>query len=255
MHEPSRSTSDQSLFPSLYHAHHGLHAQDIPFWLEISGRYPAPVLELGCGTGRVLIPLALQGKWIVGLDNDFDMLHLLKENLLKFPLAQAHILQADFTAFHLSAQFGLVLLTCNTYSTLTMDERQALLRCVFDHLSPGGVFVASMPNPFLLKHLPRRAEPEVEAAFPHPEDGEPVQVSSGWVRNRDRFTVHWHYDHLFPDGKVERLSTQVTHYLTPVEQYCQESESAGFSSLTCLGDYDGSEFSPTAPQLILLASR
>ncbi len=58
------------------------------------------------------------------------------------------------------------------------------------------------------------------------------------------FTFQWHYDHLFPDGKVERLSTQVTHYLTPVEQHSQEFVSAGFSELTCLGDYDGSEYSP-----------
>jgi hypothetical protein len=112
-----------------------------------------------------------------------------------------------------------------------------------------------MPNPLMLKHLPRSVEPEVEEVFPHPVDGEPVQVSSGWLRSQDRFTVHWHYDHLFPDGKVERLSAQVTHHLTPIEQHRQEFESAGFSDLVFLGDYDGSEFSPTAPQLILLANR
>ena len=202
----------------------------------------------------MLVPLALEGKRVVGLDNDFEMLRLLRENLLKNPLAQADILQADFTAFHLSIQFGLILLTCNTYSTLNGGERQRLLRCVNEQLSPGGAFATSLPNPRLLEHLPSSAEPEVEEAFPHPSDGEPVQVSSGWVRSEDRFTVHWHYDHLFPDGKVERLSTQVTHYLTPVEQHRQEIQAAGFSELTCLGDYAGSEFSPIAPQLILLAS-
>jgi SAM-dependent methyltransferase len=255
MHEPSRSTIDQSGFASLYHAHHSAHPEDIPFWLDLSKRYPALTLELGCGTGRVLIPLALQGKKIIGLDNDFDMLRVLQANMLKYPPVEVDILQADFCAFRFSVQFGLILLTCNTYSTLTGNERQALLGCIFEHLSPGGAFVASMPNPQLLKHLPRRAEPEVEEVFTHPGDGEPVQVSSGWVRSRDSFTVHWHYDHLFPDGRVERLSTQVTHHLAPVEQYRQEIEAAGFGELTCLGDYDGSEFSPSAPQLILQAKR
>ena len=255
MHEPSRSTFDQSMFPSLYHAHHSLHPEDIPFWLELSRQYPAPVLELGCGSGRVLIPLALERKGIVGIDHDFDMLRVLRENLARHPQARAELIQADFTMFHLFAKFGLVLLTCNTYSTLTTEERQALLRTVFSHLSPGGAFATSMPNPALLNHLPRRAEPEVEEIFRHPIDGEPVQVSSGWVRNRDSFTVHWHYDHLFPDGTTERLSTQVKHYLTPLEQHRQEFEAAGFNQLNCLGDYDGSEFSPAAAQLILIGHR
>jgi SAM-dependent methyltransferase len=253
MHEPSRSTLDQSIFPSLYNAHHSLHAEDIPFWLDLSRRYEAPVLELGCGTGRVLIPLALEGKWAVGLDNDFAMLRLLRKNLAKYPLAKAEAVQADFSAFHLAAQFGLILLPCNTYSTLTGETRQAVLRGVLDHLSPGGAFVVSMPNPQLLRHLPRSAEPEVEEIFAHPTDGEPVQVSSGWVRSQESLTFLWHYDHLFPDGKVERLSTKVTHYLTSLEQHRQEFEAAGFCDLTCLGDYDGSENSPAAPQLILLA--
>ena len=255
MHEPSRSTFNQSKFAHLYHAHHSLHAEDIPFWLDLSRRYPTPVLELGCGTGRVLIPLALEGKRIIGLDNDIDMLRVLQENLLKCPLTRVDVVQADFCAFHLSDRFGLILLSCNTYSTLTGDERQAILRCVFDHLSPGGAFVTSMPNPLLLRHLPHSSEPELEEVFPHPVDGEPVQVSSGWVRSRDSFTVHWHYDHLFPDGQVERLSAQVMHYLTPVEIHRQEFLAAGFRELTCLGDFDGSEISRTAPQLILLANR
>jgi SAM-dependent methyltransferase len=255
MHEPSRSTFDQSLFPSLYHAHHSLHTEDIPFWLDLSRRYPTPVLELGCGTGRVLIPLALEGSWAIGLDNDFAMLRALRKSLSQYPLARAEVVQADFSAFQLAIQFGLILLPCNTYSTLTGKTRQAVLRGVRAHLNPDGAFVTSLPNPQLLKHLPRSAEPEVEEVFAHPVDGEPVQVSSRWERSREIFTVYWHYDHLFPDGKVERLSKTVTHYLTPVEQHRQEFEAAGFSNLTCLGDYDSSEYSPSAPQLILLANR
>ncbi len=132
MHEPSRSTFDQSLFPSLYHAHHSLHAEDIPFWLDLSRRYPAPVLELGCGTGRVLIPLALEGKWAVGLDNDFDMLRLVAEKPGSNPAHKGGVwYRRIFAPFHLATQFGLILLPCNTYSTLTGEARQAVLQpCV-----------------------------------------------------------------------------------------------------------------------------
>jgi len=255
MHEPSRSTINQSMFPRLYHAHHSLHPEDIPFWLDLSRQYPTPALELGCGTGRVLIPIAQTGKKIVGIDNDFEMLRVLGDNLAKNSVSQAETLQADFTAFHLAVKFGLILLTCNTYSSLSAGQRQALLRCVINHLKPGGAFVTSMPNPARLRRLPRRSEAEVEEVFPHPVDGEPVQVSSGWTRDENSFTVHWHYDHLFPDGRVERVSAQATHFLTPVEQHLKEFSSAGFDGTTCLGDYDGSDFSPSSPFLILLAKR
>jgi len=255
MHEPSRSTTDQSMFPSLYHAHHSLHAEDIPFWLDLARQYPAPALELGCGTGRVFIPIAQTGGKIIGLDNDFEMLRVLSANLAKNSVSQAETLQADFTAFHFAIKFGLILLTCNTYSSLGAGQRQALLCCVISHLKAGGAFVTSMPNPALLRHLPRRSEPEVEEVFPHPIDGEPVQVSSGWTRDKNNFTVQWHYDHLFPDGRVERVSAQATHYLTSAEQHRKEFGSAGFNGITCLGDYDGSDFSPSSPQLILLARR
>ena len=243
------------MFPILYHAHHSLHPQDIPFWLGLSQKYPAPQLELGCGTGRVLIPLAEAGKTIVGLDNDPDMLHVLNKNLAGSPHARPSIVQADFTAFRFAVDFNLILLTCNTYSTIEPDTRAAFMRLVRDHLSSNGIFATSMPNPLLLKQLPPYADPEVEEVFPHPADGEPVQVSSGWERDRDSVVIHWHYDHLFSDGRVERLSAHVKHYLTTLDQHRQEFKAAGFSALTCLGDYDNSPFSPRSPHLILLAHR
>ena len=243
------------MFPILYHAHHSLHPEDIPFWLGLAQKYPAPVLELGCGSGRLLIPLALEGIAIFGCDNDFEMLRVLSNNLSESPRARANIFQADFTALHLAIQFGLIFLPCNTYSTLTTEQRQALLKRVFAHLLPGGAFAVSLPNPARLKRLPRRAEAEIEEVFAHPIDKEPVQVSSAWLREQDCFTVLWHYDHLFPDGTVERLTAQVKHYLTPVAQLCQELKAAGFLEPALIGDYDGAAYSASSAQLILIAKR
>ena len=243
------------MFPSLYHAHHSLHSEDIPFWLDLSRKYPSPLLELGCGTGRLLIPIANEGKTIIGLDNDLDMLRELYTNRVGSPHARPAVVQADFSAFRFAINFNLIFLACNTYSTINPDSRPAFLRLIRDHLSPEGLFVTSMPNPLLMKQLPRHADPEVEDVFQHPVDGEPVQVSSGWDRDQDSLTIHWHYDHLFSDGRVERLSVPVKHYLSSPEQHHQEFAAAGFSELSCLGDYDNSAFFPRSPQLILLAHR
>jgi hypothetical protein len=104
-----------------------------------------------------------------------------------------------------------------------------------------------------LKRLPRHSEPEIEESFPHPLDGEPVQVSSAWERLAQSLTITWHYDHLLPDGRVERVSTQVRHTLTPMETYLAELEAADLSLVECFGDFDRSPYTQEAPSLIFLA--
>jgi len=239
-------------FPALYHAHHSLHLEDLPFWLSLTRRFRGPVLELGCGTGRVLIPLAQAENEVYGLDNESGMLHVLKDNLSE-DINKAFFFQADFTAFRLAKRFGLVFLACNTYSTLTSPTRRRLLQRALDHLLPGGAFAASLPNPVLLNRLPGRADPEIEEIFAHPIDGEPVQASSEWKRDEQGFHLQWHYDHLYPQGEVERLSFAVTYSLTSAGEYRDEILAAGFSDLKLSGDFDGSDYTPRSPHLILLA--
>lgn len=241
------------MFPELYDAHHRLHNDDLPFWLDLARGQPGPILELGCGSGRVLIPLLQSGGAIVGMDYDAGMLAVLKAHLPAALRQQAALIQADFTRFRLERLFGLILMPCNTYSTLSLAGRRSMLGCVRQHLAPGGLFVASLPNPEWLRSLPGRSSAEVEEIFPHPLDGEPVQVSSAWRRTREEFILDWHYDHLKPDGTVERLTVQMRHALMAVAEYLDELRLAGFEAVQTLGGFDRSPLTADAPDLILLA--
>jgi SAM-dependent methyltransferase len=248
------SHSVYPMFPLLYHTHHSLHPEDLPFWLELAASHSAPLLELGCGTGRVLIPLAQAGHLTYGLDNDFGMLTFLRKHLPEDLHTQVRIFQADFASFHLAQPFGLIIMPCNTYGTLDNTTRQATLDRVGRHLLPDGLFAASLPNPEILKRLSTHAEAEVEEVFLHPLSGEPVQVSSAWERSKQDLVIAWHYDHLLPDGGVQRLSAQVRQYLHPAQIYLDEMQKAGFNSFTLYGDFDRSPYHRTSPQLIILAS-
>jgi hypothetical protein len=165
----------------------------------------------------------------------------------------ALIFCADMMAFWLERSFALVLLPCNTFSTLSASERVGMLRLVRAHLQPGGLFAASLANPVLLEALPAEGETEVEEVFYHPQDGHPIQVSSAWQRTQEIFTVLWHYDQLYPDGQVERLTVRQEHHLVLLETYQAEIERCGFASLTALGDFDRSPYTPKSSHLILLA--
>jgi SAM-dependent methyltransferase len=213
----------------------------------------SPLLELGCGSGRVLRHLAGTGQRAFGLDDQLDPLALLRRDWL---LDEAPpVFLADMGAFHLQAAFGLIFVPCNTFSTLDQRQRAATLACVFRHLRPGGAFVACLPNPISLRRVPSRGETEVEEAFPHPLDGSPVQVSSAWERGRRLFKLTWHYDHLLPDGAVERLSAHTAHWLVSREVYTGELARAGFSAITTWGDIDFTAYEQGSPQLILYARK
>lgn len=243
------------MFPILYHAHHAIYQEDFPFWNELASQQGDPILEMGCGTGRVLGHLASAGYKLYGLDKDFGMLVTLRGNLVPGLTGQTHTFAGDFTSFCLDLRFPLIIMPCNTYSTLSTRERQATLERVRQHLLPGGIFAASLPNLALLRILPQRSDPEIEDTFPHPLNGEPVQVSSSWERIQQRFTVYWYYDHLSPDGGVERLSTQVHHNLVSLQVYSTEISQAGLQVVNFYGDFKKNPYSNDSPLLIIVLER
>jgi hypothetical protein len=95
----------------------------------------------------------------------------------------------------------------------------------------------------------------VEEEFSHPVSGNPVQVSSEWHKNRKLFTLTWHYDHLLPDGVVERFSLETRHALQDVEAYQQEMAQAGLQVVEAWGDFEGSAYSKEAEYWVCVAKR
>ncbi len=239
------------MFPPIYHVHHGMYLEDLAFWKALAAQHGGPILELGCGTGRVMLPLLEGGYAVTGLDNDLDMLRFL---MPRIPAGGARrVFLADMAAYHLAQPFQLIIMPCNTLSTLAEEERQRVFACLRRHLSPGGVFAASLPNPAVLRAMPARGEEEIEEMLEHPETKGPLQVSSAWQRSKQAFTVTWHYDHLRPDGMVERLSVRVRHSLASLETYQAELRQAGLEIQALYGDFDQSAYTAESPDLILVA--
>ena len=190
-----------------------------------------------------------------GLDRDAEMLLYLKSTIPENLRRSVHIFQGDMRAYHLSRTFSLIILPCNTYSTLPVGGRTRTLDQVRRHLLPGGAFALSIPNPEYLQQLPRYAESEVEDIFTHPVDGEPVQVSSAWKRSEDHLNITWNYDHLLPDGNVDRLTFQVSQQIIPREVIQTEFQTAGLQITSTFGDFDRSRFLPDSMYLIITAQK
>lgn len=236
---------------SLYHSHHSRYLEDLPFWAEMAGQLGDPILELGCGTGRVLTSLQETGHQIFGMDHNYGMLSFLRNHHSHEATSTFHLFQGDLTQFHLARRFNLIYLPCNTYSTLSITERQAALNCIKKHLLPSGAFVLSVPNPELFHDLPRDSEPEVEETFVYPKTGEMVQVSSAWTQSAGEIIFSWYYDIISDNGQVKRVTLATRHLLTPAHDYLAEIESAGLQVAMKWGNFDGSPYSSDAPYFIV----
>jgi SAM-dependent methyltransferase len=242
------------MLPELIHAHHSRNLEDIPFWLELAARTGDPILELGCGTGRVLLTLAQAGYHTIGFDHDLSMLQFLNAHNELQMQPTPMLIASDICRFNLALHFPLVILPCNTLSTLGNDQRKACLGCIRRHLTSGGIFAVSVPNPQLLMGSPAWSAAEFEDEFIHPQTGNPVQVNSSWRRTKRTFKVTWIYDHLLPDGTVQRLTVETAHQMIPVDTYLENTRDAGLNVTEIYGDFDRSAYTADSPHLIIMAA-
>ena len=168
----------------LYDYHSPGLESDVEFYLEEARRAGSPVLELGAGTGRTLIPIARAGIDIVGLDLSPSMLAIARRKLAREDAStqnHATLVEGDMRDFTLNQRFPLVTIPYRAFLHITTpeDQRQALLN-IREHLVEGGRLVFNVFDPRLDLIVERltlhRAKLELVSEFDHPETGRHVLV-------------------------------------------------------------------------------
>lgn len=124
---------------------------EVDFYIDEALDADGPILELGCGTGRVLLPIARAGVEITGLDVAADLLGVLREKLAAEDAAlrdRVELVEADMSAFDLGRCFAAVLVPYRTFQHLLdpLDQQRAL-RCIGAHLERGGRLVFNTFDP------------------------------------------------------------------------------------------------------------
>lgn len=144
---------------------------DVDFYVEEARSTDGKILELGCGTGRVLIPIARLGKEITGADSSPRTLTQCRARLDKEPSnVRATLVQADMRDLDLNDRFSLIMIPFRPFQHLmAVSDQIATLDAIHRHLEPGGrlVFDVFNPNPrYLLEDRTDEREDTPEVDLP-----------------------------------------------------------------------------------------
>ena len=144
-------------------------------WARITG---GPILELACGTGRLLKEIACEGYEIDGIDLSQNMINLAWKQLNRLPKTTRYrirLLQLDMSKFHLGRKYPLIYITDNSFRELKSTEKQlSCLKCVYDHLDPGGKFLMTERQFDTSQFVNGRLEIPKSKPVQNPETGEYV---------------------------------------------------------------------------------
>jgi len=240
-------------FARLYDAQYTQHQEDLPYWTKLADRFGDPILELGFGTGRVLLHLAQLGHQIAGLDNDPQMLAFTRQALKPPASLRISLHHLDMTQFEFGHPFGLIIVPCNTFAYLDDEGARACLKCCHRHLTPGKPLALDLPNPHLLQEQPPDPDHPI-TEFVEPDSGNPIQLYAQQERlGSGQFDVRWHYDELKPDGTVQRHTFQQQYHLRSSQAITALMIDNGFKSVEIFGDYEHAPLEADSPRMLVVA--
>ena len=212
------------------------------FYLTSAKAARGPVLEVGCGTGRILLPCLQAGVDIEGLDLFPGMLNRLREKAASLNLNPT-LHQADMATFRLARHYALIMIPFNAFvHNLTTEDQLACLNTCRDHLQPGGMLALDISFPGLQWIGQSSGTRELEGEIRHPETGLPVRA---WdTRTFDRVKQLQ-----YSFNEIEMLDAAgkiiATHASRTTMRWTFKAEmelllrACGFARWQLLGDFDG----------------
>jgi ubiquinone/menaquinone biosynthesis C-methylase UbiE len=223
--------------------------RDVPFWRRVAAEAGGRVLELGCGTGRVSVPLTKSGVDLVGVDRSQPMLDRLRARKTPVSVARADIRDLPFRR----RSFSMVLAPYGILQSLVRErDLKATLESVARVITRGGTFGID-----LVPDVPNWREYENKVQLRGETKGGARLTLVESVRQDPRrhlTTFEQHYS----ERRGRRTTThrfELTFRTLTIAQMSKRLEQAGFLVETVLGDYRGRPWDERADVWIILAKK
>ncbi len=244
---------------ALYDSEHDQFADDIAWYVHLAEVAGSRVLELGCGSGRLLAPLAVAGNRVVGVDSSAAMLQRARARLHSaVARGEVTLIQGDMQDLTTLGPglFDLVIIPLNGLLHVDNPESQRrVLQEAARVLRPGGLIAIDVLH----------AVPDALAVF----DGRVVHEGSwesggGVVSKFSSRTVDWTnqhiesevwYDEINAGGAMSRHRTEFPMRWVTSAELALMLEVAGFAGWNLAGGYDGSPLTDMSDRLLVVASK
>ena len=227
---------------------------DLDFYEEEAKKVSGPVLEVGCGTGRVMLELIKKGVDVEGLDISKEMLRILK-NKARMMGYSPKLYHADMRNFSLKKKYSLILVPYRSFLHLSTDEdRLAALKKMNSHLRKGGK---------IMLHLYTPSDDEIYNA----NEFKPIDCDTFTIGSR-KFNTFWYMRYSDRGKKAEYLielhegkrkikEFKMEIYFVPYEDMKKMLKKAGFKKIVAYADFSDKTFTPSegAKEVIWVAEK
>jgi SAM-dependent methyltransferase len=231
--------------------------RDVAFWQALARRVGKPVLELGCGTGRLAAPVGRVANGLVGIDRSEPMLARARQRIRRSRLGgRVHLVRGDIRhlPFPRPSEFGLVMAPYGMLQSLLREsDLRRTLEAVAAVLGPGALFGVD-----LVADLPSWQEYRRETRLAGWRTGGRAHVTliESVRQDREKRLTIFEQEYVERRGRLEDSRRFDLAFRTvTVPQMARRLEKAGFRVTAVLGDYNGGPWDPRADTWLIVAER
>jgi SAM-dependent methyltransferase len=248
--------NDYDLIAPFYDSEHAQFDEDLDLYRNFAELYSGSLLELACGSGRLLLPLAREGHTLTGVDTSERMLALAQARLQEENIAsRVTLVQQDMCTLRLPQKYSLAFIALGSFAHLiTRKAQQQALAAVRAQLTKGGTFIVDISN--------------TDARYMEQMSGQ-LLLQGSWQRDDGSLLTHMvspasshtqhllelthFYDQHVQGGPINR--TLITTHLYLFERSEMELllEQAGFVVKDVYGDYDLGPYTLESQRMIFIA--
>lgn len=248
--------NDYDAIAPFYDIEHAHFDEDLDVYLNFAELSGGPLLELACGSGRLLLPLAEAGFEVTGVDNSASMLNLAEQRLQQASAgARCRLILQDVRSLHLDQKFRMAFIALGSFAHITTrKEQQQSLQAIRASLVTGGRFILDISN--------------ADARYMEHLSGQVLHQGT-WQRDDGAFVSHFvspasstkrhlleltHFYDVHRQGAAVQRTTGRTHlYLFERDEMELLLEQAGFVVKDVYGDFNLGAFELDSPRMIFLA--
>jgi len=257
----------EQLYAKFYDLEYENKKDDVDFYYKLAQKVDGPILECGCGTGRILTPIARSGKAIWGFDINTAMLDIAKKKIETPKIKKAKIFQDDLVKFSSTLlknkQFTFVFLSFDSLAYLaqkdgvyytpreTKQRQYEALRNIVKHLDKNGLFAFDLFSPSDLTK-----EYTLRHHFSQVIKNETWCLSSAiQVPVQRIFQIHYFMDILKDNGSIKRWHYPVSAYQATFWEIKSLLDKVGLRPVKVYGDFGLKPHKPGSEQMIFLCRK